>query len=44
MWDVALVGTLHDTEQQNQGQEGGTKLILCLTSPVAAEVKSLGFS
>lgn len=44
MWDVAVVGAVHDAEQQNQGQKGATKLILGLTSPVAAKVKSLMFS
>lgn len=44
VWDVAVVGAVHDAEQQNQGQQGGTKLILGLTSPVAAKVKSLMFS
>lgn len=44
MWDVAVAGAVHNTEQQNQGQQGGTELVLGLTGPVAAELRSLGLS
>lgn len=41
---MALVGAVAGTEQRNRGREGGTELILGLTSPDAAEVTPLGFS